>query len=171
MRKSYILSFGGIPLLYNGDALGVLNDYSYSEDPSKSNDNRWVHRPKIDWEKAELRKKQGTVEYTIFNAMKKMIAIRKEISAFADFNNRELLQIDNPHLLCFMRFDPQRPSKKVLVIANFDANPQYLDLEMIGNAGFSIYSQFVDLYSGKMPSQHDGRIVLHGYQFYWLTDK
>jgi len=166
-----ILSFGGIPLLYNGDALGVLNDYSYSEDPSKSNDNRWVHRPKIDWEKAELRKKQGTVEYTIFNAMKKMIAIRKEISAFADFNNRELLQIDNPHLLCFMRFDPQRPSEKILAIANFDANPQYLDLETISNAGFSVYSRFVDLYSGKMPSQHDGRIVLHGYQFYWLTDE
>ncbi|MCY7331091.1 MAG: alpha-glucosidase C-terminal domain-containing protein [Pseudanabaena sp. CAN_BIN31] len=166
-----ILSFGGIPLLYNGDALGVLNDYSFTENPSKCNDNRWVHRPKIDWEKAELRKKQGTVEYTIFNAMKKMIAIRKEISAFADFNNRELLQIDNPHLLCFMRFDPQRPSEKVLAIANFDANPQYLDLEAIGNAGFSAYSQFVDLYSGKMPSQHDGRIVLQGYQFYWLTDK
>ena len=170
-----ILSFGGIPLIYNGDALGVLNDYSFTEDLSKSNDNRWVHRPKIDWEKAELRKKNGTVEYTIFNAMKKMISIRKEISVFADFNNRELLQIDNPHLLCFMRFDPQRPSKKILVVANFDANPQYLDLETIGNAGsnagFNVYSQFVDLYSGKMPSQHDSRIVLHGYQFYWLTDK
>jgi amylosucrase len=166
-----ILSFGGIPLIYNGDALGVLNDYSFTEDPSKSNDNRWVHRPKIDWGKAELRKKQGTVEYTIFNAMKKMISIRKEISAFADFNNRELLQIDNPHLLCFMRFDPQRPSQKVLAIANFDANPQYLDLETIGNVGFSAYSQFVDLYSGRLPSQHDGRIVLQGYQFYWLTDK
>ncbi len=166
-----ILSFGGIPLIYNGDAIGVLNDYSFSEDPSKSNDNRWVHRPKIDWEKAEFRKKHGTVEYTIFNAMKKMIAIRKDISAFADFNNRELLQIDNPHLLCFIRFDPQRSSEKVLVVANFDANPQYLDLETISNAGFSVHDQFVDLYSGKMPSQHDGRIVLHGYQFYWLTDK
>jgi amylosucrase len=171
LLHAIILSFGGIPLLYNGDALGVLNDYSFIEDPTKSNDNRWVHRPKIDWEKAELRKKQGTVEYTIFNALKKMISIRKEISAFADFNNRELLQIDNPHLLCFMRFDPQRPSEKVLAIANFDANSQYLDLETISNAGFSVYSQFVDLYSGKRPSQHDGRIVLHGYQFYWLTDK
>jgi amylosucrase len=171
LLHAIILSFGGIPLLYNGDALGVLNDYSFIEDPTKSNDNRWVHRPKIDWEKAELRKKQGTVEYTIFNALKKMISIRKEISAFADFNNRELLQIDNPHLLCFMRFDPQRPSEKVLAIANFDTNSQYLDLETISNAGFSVYSQFVDLYSGKRPSQHDGRIVLHGYQFYWLTDK
>jgi amylosucrase len=165
-----ILSFGGIPLIYNGDAIGVLNDYSFTDDPSKSSDNRWVHRPKIDWEKAELRKKQGTEQYAIFTAMKKMIAIRKEISAFADFNNRELLQLDNEHLLGFIRFDHQRPSEKVLVLANFDVNPQYLDLSALSNKGFSAYSRFIDLYTGKKPSQHDERIVLNGYQFCWLTE-
>ncbi|MDX2255873.1 MAG: alpha-amylase family glycosyl hydrolase [Pseudanabaenaceae cyanobacterium bins.39] len=165
-----ILSFGGIPLIYNGDALGVLNDYSYTSDPSKSDDNRWVHRPKINWDKAELRKKQGTTEYAIFTAMKKMIAIRKEISAFADFNNRELLQIENQHLLCYVRFNHQRPSEKVLVIANFDQNPQFLDLDEINNKGFSPYRQLLDLHSGKKPEQFDSRIVLQGYQFYWLTE-
>jgi amylosucrase len=165
-----ILSFGGIPLMYNGDAIAVLNDYSYIDDSSKSNDNRWVHRPKIDWEKAELRKKQGTVEYMVFTAMKKMIAIRKEISAFADFNNRELLHIDNEHLLCFIRFNHQRPSEKVLVIANFDSNPQYLDLDLLRNTGFNSYGKFVDLYSSIKPEQSDNRIILEGYQFYWLTE-
>ncbi len=165
-----ILSFGGIPLIYNGDALGVLNDYSFSEDPSKSSDNRWVHRPKIDWEKAELRKKQGTSQYAIFTAMKKMISIRKEILAFADFNNRELLQLENEHLLGFIRFDHQRSSEKVLVLANFDSNPQYLDLSALSHTGFNIYTRFIDLYSGKKPFQHDERIVLQGYQFYWLTE-
>ncbi|OIP71579.1 MAG: alpha-amylase [Oscillatoriales cyanobacterium CG2_30_44_21] len=165
-----ILSFGGIPLIYNGDAIGVLNDYSFYEDPTKSNDNRWVHRPKIDWEKAELRKKQGTEQYAIFTAMKKMISIRKEISAFADFNNRELLQLDNEHLLSFIRFDHQRPSEKVLVVANFDINPQYFDLSALSGKGFSTYSRFIDLYTSKKPSQHDERIVLNGYQFCWLTE-
>ncbi|MCG6138293.1 MAG: alpha-amylase family glycosyl hydrolase [Nostoc sp. LLA-1] len=170
LMHAIILSFGGIPLIYNGDALAVLNDYSYIDDPSKSNDNRWVHRPKINWEKADLRKKQGTVEYTVFNATKKMIAIRKEISAFADFNNRELLHIENEHLLCFIRFNHQRPSEKVLVIANFDANPQHLYLESLRNTGFNLYSNFVDLYSGTKPEQCDSRITLEGYQFYWLTE-
>ncbi|HEY9646729.1 MAG TPA: alpha-amylase, partial [Chroococcidiopsis sp.] len=161
---------------YNGDALGVLNDYSYANDPSKSNDNRWVHRPKIIWENAELRKKQGTVEYTIFNAMKKMISIRKEISAFADFNNRELLQLENEHLLGFVRFNHQRPSEKVLILANFNAHPQSLSLETISNAGFKPYGQFIDLYSGRKPNQDDSTdstnstIELQGYQFYWLTE-
>ncbi|OUC16145.1 MAG: alpha-amylase [Alkalinema sp. CACIAM 70d] len=165
-----ILSFGGIPLIYNGDALGVLNDYSFAEDPSKRDDNRWVHRPKIDWEKAALRKKQGTVEHTIFNAMKKMIAIRKEISAFADFDNRELLTIENEHLLCFTRFNHQRPSEKVLVIANFNAQPQSIELEALRLAGFNLYGQWIDLYSGRKPDQDDRGIVLEGFQFCWLTE-
>lgn len=169
LLHSLILSFGGIPLLYNGDAIGVLNDYSYQNDPGKSDDNRWIHRPKINWERAELRKKQGTVEFTLFNAFKKMIAIRKETSAFADFNNRELIDVDNEHLLCFIRFNHQRPSERVLVIANFDANPQYLDLYLLRSHGIDPYGQFIDLYTGSKPAQFEQRIVLQGFQFYWLT--
>lgn len=170
LLHSLILSFGGIPLLYNGDALAVVNDYSYRDDPSKSDDNRWIHRPKINWERAELRKKQGTVEYLLFNAMKKMIAIRKETSAFADFNNRELVDVDNEHLLCFIRFSPLRPSERVMVVANFDANPQYLDLYRLRSQGIDPFGQFIDLYSGSKPAQYDRRIVLQGFQFYWLTE-
>ena len=169
LLHSLILSFGGIPLLYNGDALGVLNDYSYKDDAGKSDDNRWIHRPKINWDRAELRNKQGTVEFTIFSALKKMIAIRKETSAFADFNNREIIDVDNEHLLCFMRFDYQRPSERVLVIANFDANPQYLDLYLLRSSGIDPYGHFIDLYSGSKPAQFEQRVVLQGFQFYWLT--
>lgn len=166
---SLILSFGGIPLLYNGDALGVVNDYSYRDDEGKRDDNRWLHRPKINWERAELRKKQGSIEFVLFNAMKKMIAIRKETSAFADFNNREIIDTDNEHLLCYMRFDHLRPSERVLVVANFDSNPQYLDLDRISTRGISLHGQKIDLYTGSKPAQFENRIVLSPYQFYWLS--
>jgi amylosucrase len=90
--------------------------------------------------------------------------------AFADFNNRELLDINNEHLLCFIRFNHQRPSERVLVIANFDARPQYLDLEVFSGKGINLYGKFTDLYSGRSPTQYDWRIVLQAYQFYWLTE-
>ncbi len=170
LLHSIIMSFGGIPLLYSGDALGVTNDYSYQDNPSKSDDSRWINRPTINWERAELRKKQGTVEYTLFNGLKKMIAIRKETSAFADFNNRELLDISNEHLICFVRFNPLRPAERVMVIANFDAKPQYLDLDALNGKGINFYNHFVDLYSGRSPAQHDRQIILQPYQFYWLTE-
>lgn len=169
LMHGIILSFGGIPLIYNGDALGVLNDYSFYDDPSKCNDTRWVHRPKIDWEKAELRRKQGTVENTIFSAIKKMIAIRKEISAFADFNNRQILPLENDHLLAFARTNHLRPSELVLVVANFNDQPRFFDLDRLVPSVFSSHDGLVDLHSGRRPSQSGSRIVLQAYQFYWLT--
>lgn len=169
LLHNLILSFGGIPLLYNGDAIGVINDYSYQDDDGKSDDSRWIHRPKINWERAELRKKQGTVEFNIFSALKKMIAIRKETSAFADFNNRELIDAANEHLLCYIRFNHRRPSEQVLVVTNFDDQPQYLDLNLLRSHGIDPYGQLIDLYSGSKPAQYEQQIVLQGYQFYWLT--
>jgi amylosucrase len=171
LMHSVILSFGGIPLIYNGDALGVLNDYSFRSDSSKMHDNRWVHRPRIDWEAADRRNRQGTVEYAIFHAMKKMIAIRKEVSAFADFNNRELLPVPNEHLLCFYRYDHIRPSERVLVVANFDAHPQALDLSAIVPQAFRMGERLVDLYTGCRATQFGGQVVLQGYHFAWLREQ
>ncbi len=169
LMHGVILSFGGIPLIYNGDALGVLNEYSFYDDPSKCNDTRWVHRPKIDWAKAELRRKPGTVEHTIFSAIKKMITIRKEISAFADFNNRQILPLENDHLLAFVRTNPLRPSELVLVVANFNDQPRFFDLDSLVPSVFSSHDGLVDLHSGRRPSQSGSRIVLQAYQFCWLT--
>jgi amylosucrase len=50
-----ILSFGGIPLLWYGDEIGTLNDNSFLEDSNKARDARWIHRPRIDWTRAEKR--------------------------------------------------------------------------------------------------------------------
>jgi amylosucrase len=174
-----IFSFGGIPLIYNGDALGVLNDYSFRDDPDKQEDNRWVHRPKINWQQAEQRKQPGTVEFEIFTAMQRMIAIRKQTSAFADFNNRELLPVANDHVLCFQRADLQQGANSVLVLVNFDSSPQQVELNDLCRTGSSLainpplhsHCTFIDLYTGEAPTQFDGSIVLKGYQFYWLRQQ
>jgi len=171
LLHSLIMSFGGIPLLYYGDEIGTLNDNSYLEDPAKANDSRWAHRPHINWEKAELRNTPGTVEYKLFSALKKMIAVRKEISAFADFNNRELLDVENPHLFVFARFEYIQPTNRVLVVANFDSVPQHLNLEDIGRKAYFRNDTIRDLYSGEKPAMFKADLVIPPYQFYWLTDQ
>ncbi|GAB4254500.1 MAG: alpha-amylase family glycosyl hydrolase [Methylomicrobium sp.] len=170
LMHSVIFSFGGIPLLYYGDEIATFNDYGYLDNPDKSNDSRWIHRPKIDWERAEQRKKQGTVEYCVFTALKKMIAIRKETSAFADFNNRQLVDTENPHIFAFIRYDHNRPSERVLTIANFSEQAQRVDMDKLNAAGFGIYGQVCDLYSGKRPTQFDNQIVIQPCRFYWLSE-
>ena len=169
MLHSLIMSFGGIPLLYYGDELAMLNDYSYLDDEQKSPDSRWIHRPRINWELAERRNNRGTTEQRIFYNLKKMIALRKETKAFADFNNRELLEVSNDACFAFVRYDYHNPADKVVVIANFSSEPQHLNLDELDHVARIDTHNLTDLWSGKTPTTISNHMVLSGYQFYWLT--
>ena len=164
-----ILSFGGIPLLYYGDEIGTLNDYSYLEDEAKAGDSRWLHRPDMDWSKAELRHRRGTVEQRLFDGVAGLIAVRKQIPAFADFNNRELLDTGNPHLFVFRRGNPFEMHDDVLVVANFDDSPQSLDLSNLGNRGAFGFGELRDLCTGEAPARFHNRLVVPPRRFYWLS--
>jgi amylosucrase len=170
LLHSMIMSFGGIPLLYYGDEIGTLNDGRYLEDLNKAGDNRWMHRPRIDWQKVALRKQHGSVQQRIFEGLKKMIAVRKSTPAFADYNNRELLHTDNPHLFAFVRSNPFLLHDKVMVVANFDAAPQSLNLAELPNRGHFEFGQLQDLYSGGSPSLFKEQLVVPPFGFYWLTN-
>ncbi|HEB96183.1 MAG TPA: alpha-amylase [Sedimenticola thiotaurini] len=171
LLNSLIMSFGGIPLLYYGDELGTINDYDYINDAAKADDTRWMHRPHIDWQTAELRYRRGTVQQRIFDGLQKMIAIRKTITAFADYNNRELLDTGNPHLFTFIRSNPFMLDDIVLVVANFDSSPQSLTLSDLWQRGRFEYSRLRDLYSGESPRLFKDQLVIPPYRFYWLSDQ
>ena len=171
LMHSMIISFGGIPLLYYGDEIGTVNDCDYVNDSNKASDNRWIHRPRIDWEQAELRHRHGTVQQMIFDGLQKMIAVRKTIPAFADYNNRELLETQNPHLFVLMRNNPFEFNDSILVVGNFDSSPQSLNLNELGNRGRFVLGRMQDLYSGETPSLFKDQLVIPPHRFYWLTDR
>ena len=100
-----------------------------------------------------------------------MISVRKEIAAFADFNNRELIETGNPHLFVFMRSNPFELSDHVLVVGNFDDAPQALVLSDLGNRGEFEYARLRDLYSGEAPDVFKDRLVIPPFRFYWLTSR
>ena len=73
-----VFGFGGIPLLYMGDELGLVNDSSYLQDPAKAEDNRWIHRPMMNWELADAAtKSSGTVASRIFQGIQQITQARK----------------------------------------------------------------------------------------------
>ncbi|MGF1547198.1 MAG: amylosucrase [Thiotrichales bacterium] len=168
-----ILAFGGLPLIWYGDELGTPNDDSFLQDPSKAADSRWVHRPRIDWTRAARRHQHGTVEQRVFDGLKRLIAVRKTLPAFADFNNRELLDVENPHLFAFLRTHPALQGASVLAVANFDDAPQFLDLDNLGARGRDRFGlgQVQDLASGQSPALFNGRLVIPPFRFYWLGDR
>ena len=124
LLHSMVLSLGGIPMLYYGDELGTINDYSYLEDRTKKSDNRWMHRPKIDWEKAAKYQVPGTVEERIFSKLQKLIQIRKQSPEFADHNSFTLIELNDPQLFAFLRFNKQLHA---LIIGNLAAKPKVIN--------------------------------------------
>lgn len=170
MLHSLILSFGGIPLFYYGDAIGTLNSLAYLADPAQRDDNRWVNRSYFDWTKAALRQQSGTVEQRIFSALKKMITMRKELSAFADFDNRQLLSVDNPNLLVFLRTDLHNARNRVLVVSNFNIEEQVLSLGALRPYGLFQQDAMRELCSGERIKVDNDTVTIPPLVCCWLVD-
>lgn len=120
---------GGIPLIYLGDELALLNDDSYKHDPTRKNDSRWVHRVPLDKKSLNARNSKGTVENRMFTNIQKMIAIRTKDPIFmapsTNFHNT-----GNPHLFSFTRVEGNRT---MLFIGNFSEHSIKLQSDFIRN--------------------------------------
>jgi len=99
-----------------------------------------------------------------------MIALRKQIAAFADFDNRQLLALDNPNLLAFSRSDPLNNRARVLVIGNFNHQAQSLPIEALQPHGFFLHGGMKDLCSGDNIDAVNDTLLLPPLACMWLTD-
>ncbi len=122
-----ILTVGGIPLLYLGDEVGTLNDYTYRDDPAHERDSRWVHRPRTDWQKYEKRNDVNTVEGRVFQGLKMLIDLRKQHEVFAG-GELEIIPTENEHVLGFTRI---HAGKRAVIFANFSEQPQLISKRII----------------------------------------
>ena len=82
MLHAYMFTLSGIPVLYSGDEIAAENDYSYHDDPLKSDDSRFIHRGDMDWAAAERRRDPSSVEGQIFGALRKLERIRSAHRVF-----------------------------------------------------------------------------------------
>ncbi|MGD0878049.1 MAG: amylosucrase [Anaerolineales bacterium] len=138
-----IMTIGGIPLLYLGDEIGILNDYSYRNDPSKEYDSRWVHRPQTDWKKVELRKDPATIEGRVYQGLQSLIKLRKSEPVFSG-HETGIIDCNNPHVFGFLRI---HLDKRVLVLANFSENIQKIPANILRM--YDLGYNFIDLLSGQ----------------------
>ncbi|MEN4042728.1 MAG: alpha-amylase family glycosyl hydrolase [Anaerolineaceae bacterium] len=156
-----ILSIGGIPLLYLGDEIAMLNDYRYRADPAKANDSRWVHRPAADWDKYARRHNENSLEGWVYTRLRKLIELRQSTPAFSG-QETEIIDIHNPHVFGYLRRDG---TQRVLVLCNFKDETQPIDFNELRLYGLGY--TFTDLVSGNAVTEVKG-LALEPYQFVWL---
>lgn len=161
------LSFfvGGLPMLFYGDEVGYTNDYTYLNDEGKRYDNRWMHRPLIDWEKNALADKTGTVEQRIFSGTQKLLALRRQLAVVADRNNVVWLAPHNPQVAGFVRTG-ERP---LCCLFNFSARPTDLSLFAVEEKGFTAPMPYDHWTDETVETAAKERVIaLKAYEFYLL---
>ena len=79
---AFMLSQSGIPVIYSGDEIGQVNDYTYKDDPEKAVDSRYLHRGEFNWSLAPNRNIADTVQGKLFHALDHLEHIRSSHSVF-----------------------------------------------------------------------------------------
>lgn len=153
----------GIPLIYSGDELGMLNDHSYLEDDHKKYEGRWLHRNRINWEYAEDRHKDGSISHAIFSHLKQMLEIRKTKKIFRGTVSNKVIETGNDHVYLTLK---QHNGDYILGLFNFSEQNQYIDSS---HFNFSkMKGRHRDLITEKQVVIGD-EIRLYPYEFLWLT--
>ncbi len=158
-----IFAFGGIPLLYMGDEIGLLNDRSFLDDPDLAGDNRWMHRPRMDWARAAERADWWSPVGRVFGGLQAMLAARRRTAAFHAQAGAFPVWTHNEAVFGLLRDSPRG---RVLTLANFSERPQMVPGYRLHDMYFGGY--LIDRLTGRGIESAPG-IMLEPYEALWLT--
>lgn len=158
MLHAYMLTQSGIPMLYSGDELGQVNDYSYKDDAEKASDSRYLHRGAFLWELADKRKDLSTVQGQLFQMLNRLEQIRRQENVFSQKAEVYTYDVHNDSILGILR---EYKGERFIALFNFSESEQTAWMQEEGI--------FRNLVNGEIVEVKDP--VLKGYEFVWMKYK
>jgi glycosidase len=152
----------GIPLIYSGDEVGILNDYKHANDPHKT-DGRWIHRPFFPWDESAFFEDENTYQGHIFNHIKKLGYTRKSESIMHSSIPLKVMLTRNVHIYAVMK---EKDDEKLLGLFNFSENHQIINLIELKTYGVKGF--YKDLFQKKSVDMDAKTINMYPYEYLWL---
>lgn len=142
-----IAGFGGIPLLYMGDELGLRSDHRYLANSALQSDNRWAHRPAMDWTVADRRHLAGTLEARLFHGVLAILRSRARTPHLHAQTPTEVLDLGHRQLFVQLRRHPLGPLVALYNVSDEPATVATDWLQQLGlvNAFDQLGQRFIDL--------------------------
>ena len=153
-----VFGFGGIPLLYMGDELGMLNDESYKLDPAKSDDNRWIHRPKMNWDLATDAANGVGIAGRVYKAIGNLITARKNLASLHASVTAETDTRNDGAILLIRR---KHAAGLLTEIYNLTEKTQYLDTYEVA------FGDRTEAISGRK-MHFTGKVAVPPYAAWWI---
>jgi amylosucrase len=163
LGHALIASFGGIPLIYMGDEIALLNDYSYRDTPDHAHDSRWIHRPRMDWTAVQTLGDSRNIAARVFAETKRILARRRETPGLHAANPTRIVGTGINGVFAFQRV---APTGVILCLFNFTEGWLSVPEAWARAQGVSL---MMDALSEYPVQSHHGQIVLPPYARVWLT--
>lgn len=156
MLHAYMFMQSGIPVLYSGDEIGQVNDYSYKEQPEKAGDSRYIHRGPMNWKLAENISDLSTVEGKLFHGLENLVQIRKSENVFVSNADTWTIETQDASILGIGRYFN---GEKIIGLFNFSEFEKTVWVNETDGT-------YVDLISGETKTLI--QIQIPAYGFYYL---
>ena len=158
LAHAIVLGFGGLPVIWMGDELGLLNDPDWATEPEHREDNRWVHRRTMPWPTP-----QDT--HGIHARLRSLITARQGLPHLHASTATDVLSPRDPGVLLLLRRHPQGP---MLGAYNVTDRPAEVPHEVLRGVDLSP-DHVVDRISGTAPDSRGDQMLLPPYAAHWLT--
>jgi len=160
------MALDGIPLIYMGDEMALLNDYKHA-DSAAHQDGRWLHRPIMPEGNKGYTPMHLSARECIQKGLHSLIKTRKTLTVLGAQNTVEYLVSGNPHIFAFVRRSSEHT---LLCLANFCGTDQSVSegfISQIVNKKTKDVSPLSDIYG---PSDGQQNERLGPYQCRWLFE-
>ena len=158
MLHAYMFTQSGIPMLYSGDEIGQVNDYTYKDDPEKAPDSRYIHRGKFNWDLVDNIENKESVQGKIFQALDKLEAIRRNEAVFNTDAEVYTKDYSDQSVLWIIR---RAEGEELHAVFNFSDYPKTIWMPET--------AEYTDLLTGKKAEVTT--VDLPGWGFFWMKKK
>ena len=155
MLHAFLFTQSGIPVLYSGDEIGQINDWSYHDNPLKWDDSRYLHRGDMNWEHASLRHDLSTRQGKLYSQLTQIRKIREKYDVFDSHGDTWVIETYNDHILGIGRY---YKGQVLIGLFNFSANDETAWINEEGN--------YIDLLTGD--SREAKAVNIPAQDFVWL---
>ncbi len=163
LAHAVIMGWGGIPVIWMGDEIATVNDPLWADEPGHEDDNRWAHRPRMDWQRAERRHDLHTVEGRVYLGIKHLAQVRASLPHLESSVAAEVPLLSDPGILPVLRRHPLGPMLEL-----FNVTDQWRPFPGWRLAELGLVPAQDALSGNMIEPGPDGNVWLHPYAVLWL---
>ena len=157
--------WGGVPVIWSGDELGQPNDPGWADEVGHEDDNRWAHRPRLDWERAALRHDLRTVPGRVFGGLAHLARVRAALPQLHASAPSYVVPDTDDGIFATVR---RHPSGIFIGLYNVTPDMRTMGLDQLHHLGVT---RPYDALSGhRVTVGADGVLRLPGYATWWVVE-